>query len=142
MAWVQIPLFCRLQTWPHAEVPMTAFQVGLATVTVVLMGYCAVADPGQLKKTRNIPLDGIDLEQGDRPFRAHESWQYDRKIRRYDHYCKWVNNTIGLLNHREFVLMLVCREPSYSSVVFVDGIVVADSKPFSGHCVFGMPLPQ
>ena len=25
---------------------------------------------------------------------------------------KWVNNVIGLLNHREFVLMLVGRQPS------------------------------
>eukprot|EP00439_Symbiodinium_sp_Y106_P030254 s611_g3.t1 len=107
MALVQIPLLCRLHTWSQAEAPLIAVEVGLAAVTVVLMGYCSWADPGQLTKTRNIALDGIDLEQGERPFRAHESWQYGRKIRRYDHYCKWVNNTIGLLNHREFVLMLV-----------------------------------
>mmetsp|Transcript_5813 Transcript_5813/g.13740 ORF Transcript_5813/g.13740 Transcript_5813/m.13740 type:complete len:335 (+) Transcript_5813:66-1070(+) len=109
-AIVQIPLLCRLQNWAQAEAPLTAFQVGLAAVTVVLMLYCSFADPGQLKKTRNVLLDadGIDLEQGERPFRAHESWQYGGKIRRYDHYCKWVHNTIGLLNHREFVVMLVC----------------------------------
>ena len=66
------------------EAPLIALEVGLAAVTVVLMGYlrpvwhfyyvcghptilysryCSLADPGQLKKTRNIPLDGIDLEQ-------------------------------------------------------------------------------
>ncbi|OLP98383.1 hypothetical protein AK812_SmicGene19172 [Symbiodinium microadriaticum] len=45
----------------------------LAAVTLFLMGYCSLADPGQLKKTRNISLDGIDLEQGERPFRAHLS---------------------------------------------------------------------
>eukprot|EP00439_Symbiodinium_sp_Y106_P049768 s3048_g6.t1 len=106
-AIVQIPLLCRLQSWSQAEAPLIALEVGLAAVTVVLMGYCSLADPGQLKKTRNILLDGIDLEQGDRPFRAHKSWQYRHKIRRYDHYCKWVNNVVGLLNHREFVLMLI-----------------------------------
>ena len=106
-AIVQIPLLCRLQSWSQAEAPLIALEVGLAAVTVVLMGYCSLGDPGQLKKMRNVPLDRIDLEQGDRPFRAHKSWQYRRKIRRYDHYCKWVNNVIGLLNHREFVLMLV-----------------------------------
>jgi len=109
-AMVQIPLLCRLQNLSQAEAPLTALDVGFAAVTVILMLYCAFGDPGQLKKTRNVLLDadGIDLEQGDRPYRAHKSWQYGRKIRRYDHYCKWVDNVIGLLNHREFVLMLVC----------------------------------
>eukprot|EP00439_Symbiodinium_sp_Y106_P031058 s3835_g3.t1 len=107
LALVQIPLLCRLQSWSQAEAGLAALEVGLAAVTVVLMGYCSLADPGQIRKMRNIPLDGIDLEQGDRPFRAHKSWQYARKIRRYDHYCKWVNNVVGLLNHREFVLMLI-----------------------------------
>ena len=67
-----------------AEVPMTAFQVGLATVTVVLMGqrglvwfylvpFVASRDftfqvlrcgrPRSTEEDPNIPLDGIDLEQ-------------------------------------------------------------------------------
>merc|ERR1712187_613096 len=41
------------------------------------------------------------------PRRTHKSWQYKRPIRRYDHYCRWLSNCIGLLNHREFVTMLV-----------------------------------
>ena len=28
-------------------------------------------------------------------------------IRRYDHYCRWLTNAVGLLNHREFVAMLL-----------------------------------
>ncbi|CAE7548755.1 PFA3 [Symbiodinium sp. CCMP2592] len=106
---VDLPSACPDSTVVPVAVmaPLIALQVGLAAVTVLLMGYCSLADPGQLKKTRNILLDGIDLEQGDRPLRAHKSWQYRGKIRRYDHYCKWVNNVIGLLNHREFVLMLI-----------------------------------
>ena len=48
---------------------------GVARACLVLVGfvggrlttlhsrYCSLADPGQLKKTRNISLDGIDLEQ-------------------------------------------------------------------------------
>ena len=63
------------------------------------------ADPGQVKGTRNAQL-GMDIEKG-LPRRAHKSWQYPRPIRRYDHYCKWLKNTIGLLNHREFVTMLI-----------------------------------
>ncbi|CAE7243143.1 unnamed protein product [Symbiodinium microadriaticum] len=84
-----------------AEVPLIALEVGLAAVTVVLMGYCSLADPGQLKKTRNIALDGT----------AHsEHISPGNIVGRSDGMtinCKWVNNVIGLLNHREFVLMLV-----------------------------------
>ncbi|CAE7405728.1 PFA3 [Symbiodinium sp. CCMP2592] len=148
LAWVHVPVLCRLQSWPHAEagshcrlcimldtdiwrvrwrgsIDSLASGVGcgdcspdaVARACLELLGsirahpmilhcrYCSLADPGTLRKTLNTPLD---LEQGERPLRAHESWQYGRKIRRYDHYCKWVHNVIGLLNHREFVVMLVC----------------------------------
>ena len=47
----------------------------------------------------------MDIEEGV-PRREHKSWQYSRPIRRYDHYCKWLQNVIGLLNHREFVVMV------------------------------------
>lgn len=30
-----------------------------------------------------------------------------RVAQRYDHYCRWLTNVIGLLNHREFFVMLV-----------------------------------
>ena len=72
------------------------------------MAYCAFADPGQVKKMRNMKLGavgGMDIEEG-MPRRAHKSWQYSRPIRRYDHYCKWLQNVISLLNHREFVIMV------------------------------------
>merc|ERR1712226_1742520 len=33
-------------------------------------------------------------------------WLYDLPVRRYDHYCRWLMNAIGLLNHREFIVFL------------------------------------
>ena len=72
------------------------------------MAYCACADPGQVKKTRNMKIGavgGMDIVEGI-PRRARKSWQYSRPIRRYDHYCKWLKSVIGLLNHREFVIMV------------------------------------
>ena len=72
------------------------------------MTYAACADPGQLKvekKSRNVEV-GADIERGmpSIPLRAHHAFQYHRPIRRYDNFCKWLNNAIGLLNHREFIL--------------------------------------
>ena len=74
------------------------------------MAYCAFADRGQVKKTRNMQIGavgGMDIEEG-MPRRAHKSWQYSRPIRRYDHYCT-VNGckmSSVFSIHREFVIMV------------------------------------
>ena len=106
MLLVQIPMLSRFtglsQMWLSAP-----FAV-VCGIVLGCMAYCAFADPGQVKKTRNTKIGavgGMDIEEG-MPRRAHKSWQYSRPIRRYDHYCKWLQNVIGLLNHREFVIMV------------------------------------
>ena len=106
MLLVQIPMLSRFtglsQVWLSAP-----FAV-VCGIVLGCMAYCAFADPGQVKKTRNTKIGavgGMDIEEGV-PRRAHKSWQYSRPIRRYDHYCKWLQNVIGLLNHREFVIVV------------------------------------
>lgn len=104
MLLVQIPMLSRFTSLSQ-EALFAGFAV-IYLVTLICMGYCSFADPGQVKKTRNMTLGAAaDVEAG-LPRRAHKSWQYPRPIRRYDHYCKWLQNVIGLLNHREFVLMV------------------------------------
>merc|ERR1719517_412974 len=88
------------------------------------MLYRALTNPGELQKDYSPPPGaalinaksssnecGTDTEEDgpDRslPRRAHKCWQYDQPIRRYDHYCRWLTNVIGLLNHREFLVMVV-----------------------------------
>merc|ERR1719277_2520379 len=80
-----------------SEASLSCTCVVLYAVTLGCMTYCAFCDPGQMRR-------GIDVEP---PARSHQTWQYKRPIRRYDHYCRWLTNCIGLLNHREFVVMLV-----------------------------------
>jgi len=96
-------------------------------VTLLFMAYSALWQPGQLKRedqheayARLQQVSGSpsaeDTCHGDRapeeqqdpplPKRCHKTWQYPLPIRRYDHYCRWLANCIGLLNHREFVAML------------------------------------
>eukprot|EP00927_Polykrikos_kofoidii_P024190 TRINITY_DN22059_c0_g1_i3.p1 TRINITY_DN22059_c0_g1~~TRINITY_DN22059_c0_g1_i3.p1 ORF type:complete len:204 (-),score=28.16 TRINITY_DN22059_c0_g1_i3:128-739(-) len=64
------------------------------------MAYCAFSDPGQVNEDEDAE-DGKDL-----PPRSHKAWMYTRPVRRYDHYCRWVCNVIGLYNHRTFVILL------------------------------------
>merc|ERR1719188_84169 len=62
------------------------------------MAYAALCDPGQVPPT---------WKQGEDPLprRAHKTWLYRRPIMRFDHYCRWLTNVIGLRNHREFMIM-------------------------------------
>eukprot|EP00927_Polykrikos_kofoidii_P081815 TRINITY_DN7965_c0_g1_i5.p1 TRINITY_DN7965_c0_g1~~TRINITY_DN7965_c0_g1_i5.p1 ORF type:complete len:360 (-),score=38.40 TRINITY_DN7965_c0_g1_i5:119-1198(-) len=72
----------------------------LYVTTLTSMVYCAFADPGQI-------VDGDDVEEAkELPRRAHKAWMYSRPVRRYDHYCRWVCNVIGLCNHRTFIILL------------------------------------
>jgi len=68
-------------------------------VALGFMGFVAFIDPGQ--------VDDYTFESGESPKRSHKSWQYDRPLRRFDHYCRWVANGIALRNHREFMAMLI-----------------------------------
>lgn len=79
-----------------------AFALGatlLYSAALGFMAFVAFSDPGQID-------EGIRC--GDDPKRSHKSWQYDRPLRRFDHYCRWVANGIALRNHREFMAMLIC----------------------------------
>eukprot|EP00434_Breviolum_minutum_P002386 symbB.v1.2.002110.t1/scaffold114.1/size323002/16 len=103
---VQIPMLARFTSLP--QVWLSAPFGVVYGIVLGCMAYCAFSDPGQVKKTRNKKIGavgGMDIEEG-MPRRAHKSWQYSRPIRRFDHYCKWLQNVIGLLNHREFVIMV------------------------------------
>ena len=96
MLLVQIPMLSRITIL--SQVWLSAPFVVVYGIVLGCMAYCAWADPGQVKQ----PIGAV----GGIPRRAHKSWQYSRPIRRYDHYCKWLKNVIGLLNHREFVIMV------------------------------------
>jgi hypothetical protein len=87
----------------------------LYLVTCITMLYCATADPGTLKREYEqayTAMEEVANRQGQArpapklPKRAHKTWLYRQPVRRYDHYCRWVTNCIGLLNHREFFIMV------------------------------------
>jgi len=95
------------------------FFLGLYLLTMGCMAFCILFDPGQLNradreeayaKLQQSAAEGgetVPLEDGPpMPKRCHKAWLYASPIRRYDHFCRWLTNCIGLLNHREFVLMV------------------------------------
>lgn len=85
-----------------------AFFLFLYLVTLGCMLYCYLADPGQLRRDYSQAYTAMEREgtKPSLPKRAHKTWLYRQPVRRYDHYCRWVTNCIGLLNHRQFIIMV------------------------------------
>lgn len=87
------------------------FFLAVYAVTLGCMCYCVLGDPGKLssehlKAFLQIRGQEANTEDFVLPERCHKTWLFKQPIRRYDHYCRWLTNAIGLLNHREFVIML------------------------------------
>lgn len=95
-----------------------AFFLLLYLMTLGCMAYCVLWNPGLLKREElhkayarlngDAAGRGADgaLEDPPLPKRCHKAWLYQEPVLRYDHYCRWLTNVIGLLNHREFVAMV------------------------------------
>lgn len=111
MMMLEFPMIRDL--WDGAYCIRATFLI-LYALTIGCMAYCTCCDPGELKEVdqrkANARAKGLS-EDSELPARCHKSWLYKMPVRRYDHYCRWVTNCIGLLNHREFIVMctgLVC----------------------------------
>jgi len=93
--------------------PFWLFIPGWLILSFVALGttwYCIWCDPGQLKRGHAsqqalVGSPGGSQNPAPLPKRTHKAWLYKQPIRRYDHYCRWVTNCIGLRNHREFMVM-------------------------------------
>jgi len=102
-------------------------------LTLFSMAYCALCDPGQLQRQdqqarQQLLQEGLGPKQElPMPGRAHKTWLYALPIRRYDHYCRWLTNVIGLLNHREFVIMCTGLVALGSIGVVVDAVLLLTS---------------
>lgn len=123
----------------------------LYLTTLGLMAHCAFADPGQMRRDQVLD-DYSAMQVGAAPAlprRSHKTWLYSRPVRRYDHYCRWVTNCIGLLNHREFVLMCMGLVFISSTSIAVDialgyALLLEGSVPYlimlGAHIVYSLIL--
>merc|ERR1711879_683655 len=73
-------------------IAFAAFFSSLFILTLGSMSYAALSDPGQVP-------DDIDTW----PERSHKSFQYDRPLLRYDHFCRWITNCVALRTIENFL---------------------------------------
>uniref|UniRef100_A0A7S4QSU4 Palmitoyltransferase n=1 Tax=Alexandrium monilatum TaxID=311494 RepID=A0A7S4QSU4_9DINO len=67
------------------------------------MAHTGLCDPGCLSEERYLRYKAGKQPL---PWRAHKNFMYGQPVLRFDHYCRWLMNCVGLRNHREFVVMV------------------------------------
>ena len=102
MLMIQFPLIRDELSWGYS---IRAFFLCIYVMTLSCLVYCVLCDPGKLP-VKEMEVFVQTHASGELPRRCHKMWLFKQPIRRYDHYCRWLTNAVGLLNHREFVLML------------------------------------
>ena len=102
MLMIQFPLIRDELSWGYS---IRAFFLCIYVMTLSCLVYCVLWDPGKLP-VKEMEVFVQTHASGELPRRCHKMWLFKQPIRRYDHYCRWLTNAVGLLNHREFVLML------------------------------------
>ncbi|CAK9085930.1 unnamed protein product [Durusdinium trenchii] len=101
MLLIEFPIIREL-AWGYE---LRAFFMCLYALTLYCLVYCVLCDPGKLA-VKEMEAFTHAHSVGELPRRCHKMWLFKQPIRRYDHYCRWLTNAVGLLNHREFVTML------------------------------------
>lgn len=102
MLMIQFPIIRDELSWGYV---VRACFLCVYVLTLGCLVYCVLCDPGKLP-VKEMEAFVQTHASGELPRRCHKMWLFKQPIRRYDHYCRWLTNAVGLLNHREFVLML------------------------------------
>lgn len=104
---------------PHSSTRTMRYQtVGLAflTLTCVMYTYVCSKDPGYVPRSTRPAYQVLAREDNAvpcptcvarKPQRSKHCSACRRCVYRFDHHCPWINNCVGLGNHRSFLIFLV-----------------------------------
>jgi len=92
--------------WEDIVGSMAPFYALFGTIySITLCGYylAGILSPGRQSKA---DYEEVVQERQSMPKRAHKNFRYDTPVYRFDHYCRWLDNCIGMKNHRSFFTMV------------------------------------
>ncbi|KAF2094093.1 palmitoyltransferas-like protein akr1 [Rhizodiscina lignyota] len=126
--WVWVRWLTKLMPWTIFSAPLlnVIFGVSIALCTYFYF-LTMVEDPGYVPKSgsRNqqkaVIDDLLEAQKFDeqnfcipcmvrRPLRSKHCKRCNRCVAKHDHHCPWVDNCIGINNHRHFVLYVLTME--------------------------------
>lgn len=104
---------------PRTRVHTQRYQLmglGLLLVTCLLYVYVCVKDPGYVPRSTRPAYELLNTEEmavpcptcvTRKPQRSKHCSACRRCVYRFDHHCPWINNCVGIGNHRSFLFFLV-----------------------------------
>ncbi|KAL7688489.1 putative palmitoyltransferase, DHHC domain, ankyrin repeat-containing domain-containing protein [Plasmopara halstedii] len=116
---------------PRNPIQTVRYQtVGLVflTVTCILYVYVCMKDPGYVPRSTRPAYELLAMEEMTvpcptcvtrKPQRSKHCSACRRCVYRFDHHCPWINNCVGIGNHRSFLIFLV----ALSSFCFAIGMI-------------------
>ncbi|CCH63081.1 hypothetical protein TBLA_0J00830 [Henningerozyma blattae CBS 6284] len=135
--WVVIVWCCKILPVAFWEEPIWNSIFGVSIIGVIYEFYKLIrSNPG--RKNRNHDMESVrktiqtlmELGKFDirhfcletwvrKPLRSKFSYLNQSVVNRYDHYCPWVYNDIGLRNHKRFIMFIFFSEVTIWSFVIV-----------------------
>lgn len=112
----------------------------LFALTTIIVFYCffttMFADPGIINPSSSVEDMKADIEDllqvghydakhfciytlVKKPLRSKYSSFYERCVARFDHYCPWAFNVIGLKNHKSFMFFVVSLQIAMTIFIFL-----------------------
>lgn len=128
LLWVTIVWFFKVMPWTFADEPYTNILLLIVLLLVFyIFGQLVTSDPGCVpeetdhENVRQTISDLLEIGKFDtknfcietwarKPLRSRFSSLNNAVVARFDHYCPWIFNDVGLKNHKGFMFFITLME--------------------------------